>query len=99
MFILFYLLLLSTIVFLGTFEYLPNQRMNPMLIYDNYAYIKYKPKPSDDGNISYRCVYNQIKGIKCHSSCAIRKLPNGEEIMVRGTKTPVGHGKYTEAKK
>ena len=31
MFILFYLLLLSTIVF-GTFEFVPNQRMNPMLM-------------------------------------------------------------------
>ena len=99
MFILFYLLLLSTNVFLGTFAYVPNQRMNPMLIYENYAYNKCKPKPSDDGNICDRCVYYQTKGIKCHSSCAIRKPPNWEDIMVRGPKTQVGHGKYNEAKK
>ena len=36
-------------------------------------------------------------GMKFHSCCTIRKLPYGEEIMVRAPKTHVGHGKYTEA--
>ena len=69
------------------------------VIYDNYAFNKCKPKPSDDGNISCRCVFYQIKGIKCHSSFTIRRLPNGEEIMIRAPKEHIGHGKYTEATK
>ena len=67
------------------------------VIYDNYAFNKCKPKPSDDGNISYRCVYYQTQGIKCHSSCTIKKLPNGEGIMIRAPKEHIG--KYTEATK
>ena len=83
LFVLFYLVILVILVYLGTFEYIPNQRNNPMLIYDDYAFNECKPKPSDDGNISYRCVFYQTKGIKCHSSCTIRRLHNGEEIMIR----------------
>jgi hypothetical protein len=42
LFVLFYLMILVILVYLGTFEYIPNQRNNPMLIYDNYAFNKCK---------------------------------------------------------
>ncbi len=64
-----------------------------------FAINKCKPKPSGDGNISYRCVYYQTKGIKSHSSCTIKRLPNGEEIMIRAPKVHIGHGKYTDVTK
>jgi hypothetical protein len=59
LFVLFYLMILVILVYLGTFEYIPIQGNNPMLIYDNNAFNKCKPKPSDDENISYRCVFYQ----------------------------------------
>ncbi len=99
LFVLFYLMILVILVQLGSFEYIPNQRNNPMLFYDNYAFNKCKPKPSDDGNISYRCVYYQTKGIKSHSSCTIKRLPNGEEIMIRAPKEHIGHGTYSDSTK
>ena len=40
------------LVHFGTFEYIPKQGKNPILISDKYAFIKCKPKPSDAGNIS-----------------------------------------------
>ena len=95
----FYLLLFILIVKLAVFEYIPNQKNNLMLIVDDYAFNKCKSKPTDDGNISYRCEYYQKKGVKCHSSCTIKRLPNGEEIMIRAPKPHINHGKYTETKK
>ena len=35
-----------------------------MLIYDNYAFNKCKPKPSNDGNISYRCVKKKNRNLE-----------------------------------
>jgi hypothetical protein len=70
-----------------------------MLIYDHNAFNKCKPKPSDNGNISYRCVYYQTKGIKCNSSCSMKRLPNVEEIMILSPKEHIGNGKYTDAAK
>jgi hypothetical protein len=36
---------------------LPNERNNPMLVIDDYAFNKYKP--NDDGKIGYRCKFYQ----------------------------------------
>ncbi len=70
-----------------------------MLIVDDHAFNKCKAKPTDDGNVSYRCIHYQKKGVKCHSSCTIKILPNGEELMIRAPKPHINHEKYSDAKK
>ena len=94
----FYLIICYLLVLVG-FEYVPNQKNNMMLMVDNHAFNKCKAKPTDDGNVSYRCIHYQKKGVKCHSSCIIKILPNGEELMIRAPKAHINHEKYSDAKK
>jgi hypothetical protein len=73
--------------------------LNMMLIVEYNAFNKCKAKSTDDGNVSDRCIHYQKKDVKCHSSCTIKNLPIGEEIMIRAPKPDVNHYKHTASKK
>jgi hypothetical protein len=54
----FYLMICYLLLLVG-FEYVPNQKNNMMLIVDDCAFNKCKVKPTDDVNVSYRCIHYQ----------------------------------------